>query len=196
MLFKQRVLAAIAEGQISLAFRRWKRPTVKSGGQLRTPVGVLAIDAVDGIDPCNISDHEATLAGYESRDELLQELNRRDEGRVYRIVVRLAGADPRATLRQQADVSDAEFTNIREHLGRMDARSRSGPWAAQTLEMIARHPGRRAPELAETLGMETQPFKRNVRKLKELGLTESLKVGYRLSPRGEAVFSRLQADNA
>ena len=30
------------------------------------------------------------------------------------------------------------------------------------------------------------PFKRNVRKLKELGLTESLEVGYRLSPRGEA----------
>ena len=29
-------------------------------------------------------------------------------------------------------------------------------------------------------------FKRDVRKLKELGLTESLPVGYRLSPRGRA----------
>ncbi len=29
-------------------------------------------------------------------------------------------------------------------------------------------------------------FKRDVRKLKELGLTLSLRVGYRLSPRGEA----------
>jgi hypothetical protein len=31
-------------------------------------------------------------------------------------------------------------------------------------------------------------FKLNVRKLKELGLTESLDIGYRLSPRGEAVM--------
>jgi hypothetical protein len=29
-------------------------------------------------------------------------------------------------------------------------------------------------------------FKRDVRRLKELGLTESLEVGYRLSPRGRA----------
>jgi hypothetical protein len=31
-------------------------------------------------------------------------------------------------------------------------------------------------------------FKADVRKLKELGLTESLEVGYRLSPRGRAVL--------
>jgi hypothetical protein len=36
------------------------------------------------------------------------------------------------------------------------------------------------------MGRETLPFKRDVRKLKELGLTESLEVGYRLSPRGRA----------
>jgi hypothetical protein len=34
--------------------------------------------------------------------------------------------------------------------------------------------------------LELQPFKLNVRKLKALGLTESLEVGYRLSPRGAA----------
>jgi DNA-binding IclR family transcriptional regulator len=54
------------------------------------------------------------------------------------------------------------------------------------LDLIAEHPGVRAPDLAATLGMETLPFKRDVRKLKELGLTESLEVGYRLSPRGRA----------
>jgi predicted transcriptional regulator len=36
-------------------------------------------------------------------------------------------------------------------------------------------------------------FKANVRKLKALGLTESLEVGYRLSPRGEAVLRKLEA---
>ena len=54
-------------------------------------------------------------------------------------------------------------------------------------------PGNRAPDLAESMGMETKRFKTNVRKLKELGLTESLKVGYRLSPRGEVVFRRLKS---
>jgi hypothetical protein len=33
----------------------------------------------------------------------------------------------------------------------------------------------------------------DVRKLKELGLTESLEVGYRLSPRGRALLARLGA---
>jgi hypothetical protein len=37
--------------------------------------------------------------------------------------------------------------------------------------------------------MERLPFKANVRKLKALGLTESLDVGYRLSPRGEALLA-------
>jgi hypothetical protein len=45
----------------------------------------------------------------------------------------------------------------------------------------------RAPELAAELGRDTPSFKRDVRKLKELGLTESLDIGYRLSPRGVAV---------
>jgi len=40
-------------------------------------------------------------------------------------------------------------------------------------------------------GRPTQPFKTDVRKLKNLGLTISLPVGYRLSPRGEAYVRRL-----
>ena len=51
----------------------------------------------------------------------------------------------------------------------------------------------RAADLAPLLGRERLPFKRDVRKLKELGLTESLEVGYRLSPRGRAVLDRLAA---
>ena len=35
---------------------------------------------------------------------------------------------------------------------------------------------------------EIAPFKADVRKLKELGLTESLRIGYRLSPRGRAYY--------
>jgi hypothetical protein len=54
------------------------------------------------------------------------------------------------------------------------------------LDAIAAHPATRAPDLAASFGRETAPFKIDVRKLKNLGLTISLTVGYRLSPRGEA----------
>jgi hypothetical protein len=57
--------------------------------------------------------------------------------------------------------------------------------------LIADRPGVRAADLAAAEGREKLPFKADVRKLKELGLTESLEVGYRLSPRGRALLSRL-----
>jgi hypothetical protein len=55
------------------------------------------------------------------------------------------------------------------------------------LKLIADRPEVRAPDLAASLGLETLVFKRDVRKLKALGLTESLTVGYRISPRGQRV---------
>jgi hypothetical protein len=41
--------------------------------------------------------------------------------------------------------------------------------------------------------METGRFKAHVRRLKALGLTESLDIGYRLSPRGVVVLERLES---
>jgi hypothetical protein len=48
----------------------------------------------------------------------------------------------------------------------------------------------RAGDLADACGRERLDFKLDVRKLKALGLTESLSVGYRLSPRGAAYLAR------
>ena len=64
------------------------------------------------------------------------------------------------------------------------------------LELIRERPRVRAPDLAQSLGLDTQPFKRDVRKLKELGLTESLEIGYRLSPRGRTVLERRRTERA
>ena len=63
--------------------------------------------------------------------------------------------------------------------------------ASTICRCIADRPAVRAPDLAESFGRETAAFKRDIRKLKELGLTESLDVGYRLSPRGELVLRAL-----
>jgi hypothetical protein len=48
--------------------------------------------------------------------------------------------------------------------------------------------------LARQVNSDVPPFKRRVRQLKELGLTESLEVGHRLSPRGCAVLECLASD--
>jgi hypothetical protein len=66
------------------------------------------------------------------------------------------------------------------------AAARAGPWTREILRLIADRPGVRAPDLTASLGRETLPFKRDVRKLKELGLTHSLEVGYEISPGGRA----------
>ena len=183
MLFKAPVLAAIAEGKVDLAFRRWRKPTVKAGGTLTTPVGVLAIDAIAVVAPETISDADAVRAGYADAAAALAALE--GEAPIHRIAFRLIGEDPRRALR--LDVSSAALDEIETRLARLDAR---GPWTAAVLELIAANPGVRAPDLAARLGRETLAFKIDVRKLKALGLTESLEVGYRLSPRGQALRTR------
>ena len=191
MLLKRETLEGIAEGRITLAFRRWKRPTVRAGGELRTAIGVLAIEAVDSIEEADITADDARLAGYPTRDALIADLNRRSEGDCYRVALHRAGDDPRAALREQDDLDDDAVEAITARLARFDRSSRHGPWTDAVLRLIAESPGVRAPDLAASLGRETQPFKRDVRKLKELGLTESLEVGYRLSPRGRAWLATL-----
>ena len=78
MLFDQRTLAGVGSGAVTLAFRRWKRPTVRAGGTLTTAVGVLAIEEVVIVDRDAISADQAARAGAESLGALLAELDRRD----------------------------------------------------------------------------------------------------------------------
>jgi hypothetical protein len=185
MLIRADVLESIGRGEVTLAFRRWRRPTVRAGGTLRTAIGVLAIDSVDPIAVKDITASDARKAGYKTLAELTTWLAAR-EGDIYRVALRFQGEDPRVSLRESVPTA-AEIEEIRAKLRRMDERSATGPWTAQVLELIAAKPGVRAPDLAAELGRETLPFKADVRKLKELGLTESRQVGYQLSPRGHAV---------
>lgn len=95
MLIKHQVLERIADGTVTLAFRRWKRPTVKTGGQLRTTVGILAIDEVTMIHIDEITVEDAQKAGYSSCSELLHAINKDEKGALYRIKFHFAGQDPR-----------------------------------------------------------------------------------------------------
>jgi len=191
MLIKRQHLEAIVRGEVDLAFRRWKRPTVRRGGRLRTAMGVLAIDALDEVAESSISAAEASRAGFESRAALIAGLGDPDRGRLYRIALHWAGEDPRPRLRESRDNSAAEAEHLRSQLARWDAASRKGPWTRIVLELIADRPATRVAELAAAAGFETKWFKTQVRKLKELGLTVSLERGYRLSPRGRRLLRLL-----
>jgi hypothetical protein len=180
-------LRRIEAGEVTLAFRRWRRPTVKAGGRLRTAVGVLAIESVEVVEPGEVTDADARRAGRPDRAALLADVP--GDGTLYRVELSWAGPDPRIALRERAEISPAERDELDRRLARLDAAGPRGPWTAQVLGLISEQPARRAPDLAQQLGRETAPFKRDVRKLKELGLTESLEVGYRLSPRGRAYLA-------
>jgi hypothetical protein len=190
MLLRQSELEGIMLGQIQLVFRCWQRPTVKSGGSLLTPAGKLNIVAVDDVERDNIVEDEARRAGYGSLAELRSELDRYPRSRVFRVTLGPLEADPRIALRNQpADAAQAKA--LATKLAGFDRRA-PAPWTADTLAIIERRPETRAASLARELGQEREPFKLNVRKLKNLGLTESLDVGYRLSPRGESVLAWLR----
>lgn len=188
MLIKQAVLEGLVAGRISLAFRRWKRPTVRAGGTLRTGLGVLAIEAVDEVGDVDLSETEAHLAGFPSLAALQENLDNQRDGTLYRIALRYAGPDPRDALRSTARLSASEVAELRERLERWDASSRVGAWTVRVLQGIAENEGLRAAELAKSLDLDAEWLKVNIRKLKELGLTESLSPGYRLSARGSALL--------
>lgn len=179
-------LAAIKAGIIDLAFRRWAKPRVVVGTRMRTGVGLIEVTSVEQVSVSSLRAEDARRAGAPSLAALKEALAARSDDPAWRIGLAYAGPDPREALR--AAVPDAEeIAAINARLDRLDAASSYGAWTRETLDLIDRHPTVRAPDLAARVGRETADFKKDVRKLKELGLTESLAIGYLLSPRGEAV---------
>ena len=188
MLFGRAVLDGIAAGKVTLAYRRWDVPRVKAGSRLRTRVGVVAFDEVVQVTPEEVTDADADAAraGEPSRAAVLERFPCRQDRPLWRVRLHLAGPDPRVALRAAVHLTPEDVTEIDRRLQRLDRLSTHGPWTATTLSIIQGQPATRAADLAASLVREMQPFKIDVRKLKELGLTESLEVGYRLSPRGTA----------
>lgn len=191
MLFRNKFLEGIQAGAIKVAFRRWRRPTVRAGGTLLTAIGQLHIAAVTVIRLNQISAADAHLAGFDSLEQLLTELNSRTDGEIYRIDLGSLEADPRIGLRNKTPDSDEEFQSLKQRLGRLDA---NGAWTVRTLKILDSNPGVRAGDLCALVGQALPKFKLNVRKLKKLGLTESLGTGYRVSPRGLAFLDSIHSE--
>ncbi|MFD9942013.1 hypothetical protein ACFWYW_25965 [Nonomuraea sp. NPDC059023] len=187
MLFEQRLREGIADGTITLAFRRWKRSQVKPGGRYRMGdgriAGVSSVEVVTGI-----TDADARAAGYPDAATLRRDLDARGDDPIHRVELHLADtSDPRDALAGSAELSPGDLAGLRTRMARF------GPWALPTLRLIAERPGVRAGDLAPEIGLDLPTFKINVRKLKNLGLTISLGTGYRISPRGRAYLDMTQA---
>ncbi len=156
-----------------------------------TQLGVVGIDSVEVVSEDEINEQDAIDAGFATRDELLAHLSYRDDD-IYRIKVHFAGEDPRKALREQDDLSETELGEIIAKLRKLDTNSKRGDWTQEYLQLIHDRPATYSGVLARSLGIEIPQFKPWVRKLKALGLTESLELGYRLSPRGEKVLEALR----
>lgn len=185
MILPMDVARGVAEGRVTHVFRRWKQSRVRAGSTLVTVAGVVEITAVTQVD--TITDEDARGAGASSAEAVRKAFRGADGDPVFRIDLRFAGADPRDEL--SAGLEPPEVDGITTRLERLDRASTHCAWTRATLEAVAAHPGLRAADLAALLGRERDPFKLDVRKLKNLGLTHSLEVGYRISPRGAAYLA-------
>jgi hypothetical protein len=191
MLFEQRFWEPIVRGEVTVTFRRWKRRQVVAGHRYRTPRGMIEVTEVDVVTEDAITPHDAATGGYPSVAALVADLRGTPDLPLYRIRFRAVdGPDPRSELAASSELTDGDRAELDKRLARLDAASSHGPWTAETLQLIADRPAVRAGDLADAVGRERLPFKADVRKLKNLGLTLSLDVGYRLSPRGEAYLAR------
>jgi hypothetical protein len=187
MLFEVRFRDAVQDGSVTVTFRRWKRCQAIAGHRYRTAVGMIEVDGVDVVDPAKITNADAKRSGYPSADAVRADLRGTDDLPVYRVRFHAVHEpDPRDELAASAELSAEDVVEITKRLDRLDRASSSGPWTRSTLALIAERPEVRAGDLADAVGRERAPFKLDVRKLKNLGLTLSLPVGYRISPRGRA----------
>jgi hypothetical protein len=187
---KQATLVGIARGDVTLAFRRWLRPTVKAGTGLRTAAGVVRIAAVEPIEERDLTDVDARAAGFADRAALLADLRSDGDRTLYRIVLDGIEPDQRVGLRGAVKLSESDWHDLAARFARWD-KAKPG-YFPSILSAIGARPATPAGELAQAAGVEKLKFKQDVRRLKELGLTESLDIGYRLSPRGEAVLEKLR----
>jgi biotin operon repressor len=198
VLFTADAHEGLASGAITVTFRNWRTPQVKVGG--RYAIGAsgttLLVDDMRQVAAADIDDEDARRAGEADRVGVWKRLTRSrrtttaPEMVVWRIEFHRVEPDPGPPLSDDDQLSDEAVADIDLRLDRLDKAGSSGPWTRRTLRLVAKQPGVVSSRLAEMLGRERPALKVDIRKLKRLGLTESLGTGYRIAPRGRAYLAR------
>jgi hypothetical protein len=92
MLLKLALLEDIKAGKVDVIFRRWNRPTVKSGGTLKTKLGVLSIKSVSDMRAEDVTEADARRAGFKDVPDFRKWLDTMKEGSLFqRIEVEFEG---------------------------------------------------------------------------------------------------------
>jgi hypothetical protein len=190
MLFTAATLRGLTEGRVNCTYRRWEVVRPKVGSRFTTAAGVVEVTSITAANEKQLTERDAADAGFDSIDGLLKWTSAKGRGDLYRVGIVLAGPDPRVALRRSDQLAPADVAGLTASLERMD-RAAGQPWTHSTLRQIQQLPGVVSTELAAEAGQERRTYKLRVRRLKALGLTESLERGYRLSPRGEAYLAAL-----
>jgi hypothetical protein len=189
MMFNAPTVKGLINGRVHCTFRRWNAARARVGSRFTTRGVVIEVTSVEQVLEGELTDADAAEAGFDSLKALLRWTSAKGAGDdLYRIGIVLAGPDPRVALRASDQLTDTEIAALTGKLDRMD-RAADAPWTWRTLAQIRDHPGVVSTELAADVGQDRAYFKLRVRRLKALGLTESLEIGYLLSPRGEALLA-------
>jgi len=194
MLFAGSDRDGVANGKITVAYRRWAEARLVEGRIYRTNAGRIEIDSVRQVNPDLIADTDAEIAAADrgNAKDVRRRLRGDESFPTFLIRFHLVeGPDPREQLAAQATLTADDLAELRSRLTRFDESSHHGPWTTDTLRLIESEPATRAADLAASVNRETAPFKLDVRKLKNLGLTHSLEIGYELTPRGTAYLATL-----
>jgi hypothetical protein len=195
MLFTASTLRGLTEGRVRCTYRRWELVRPKVGSRFTTSAGVVEVTSITPADEDQLTDQDAADAGFDSVSALVKWTSAKGHGDLYRIGIVLAGPDPRIALRRSTKLAPADVSALSARLDRMD-RGATQPWTRSTLRQIQRLPGVVSTELAAEAGQERRAYKLRVRRLKALGLTESLERGYRLSPRGQAYLAAVESSTS
>jgi hypothetical protein len=191
MLFKEVHLQGIKSGKITLAFRKWQKASVKIGSLLHTSIGLVEIHNIEAINENDITDKDASKAGFTDKKQLLKSFTHNSTGTIFKISVSYHSADPRIQLREQTELSERQFIDLKKKLERLDNHSKQGHWTRNILLTIKDNPNLHAIGIAKLTGFEKEWLKLNIRKLKNLGLTISHHVGYEISPLGKRFVEKL-----
>lgn len=188
MQFRQDSHDAVADGRITVTFRLWKRAHAKVGGRYTVGSVVIEVDSIEMIPFHAVTKRDLKLAGMPTKDALRERAAHAgpidDDTLVYRIEFHVVGAKP---TKAAALFDDGHVALVNTKLDAMDARSKAVAWTRATLSLIGAHEGKVSTDLAVQMDRPRMDFKADVRKLKALGLTESLEVGYRLTPLGRRI---------
>jgi len=193
VLFQRRFHDRIRSGDIRCTVRIWQRPHVKVGGRYALGSGAIVVDQIKETRLDEITAALAKRCGFPSLADLLKTAKHGPGERIFVIDFHYDGKVA-AHSRPETDLFAAvEIAEIVQRLEAMDRRSKAGAWTLATLRAIDARPGVLAAKLARSLGRPRDEFKRDVRKLKNLGLTFSLEIGYRLTPKGVALLAMTAA---